>query len=580
MSSMIHTPKQFWSTYHSLTPNKERIPHILTDGTTTAESAVAKANLLNTFFASCFTHPNPCKEPPPLHSPISPPDLPCIQCSEEEVAHLLRTLKAKTSTGPDTISSQMLRNTASSIAPSLTKLFNLSLSSGTLPAEWKASNITPVYKAGDKNLVSNYRPISLLSIPFKVLERIVHNRLLHHLLSNSILSPRQFGFRPCSSTQEALLMAIHDWQRCLDLGLSSAALFLDMSKAFDKVPHHSLLLSLAKIGVSGSLLQWLENYLTNRTQRVVLSGSSSTSLPVQSGVPQGSILGPLLFIIYINSLAEVHLSPGSSLILYADDILLYRPIVNKHDHVLLQQDVDLIASWINSSGLSNPKKSTLLILSRKQVKPQLHLSINSTPIRITQSVKYLGVTITSDLKWSLHILHSCNSAKRKLGLLYRNFYQADQRTLTHLYKALVLPKLDYCSCVWDPSSSSLTAKLEAVQRFAAKLCSKQWSGDSHSLVSSLGWPSLQSRRLRQKAMLCRRIICGESIISPSPYFSPLPHINPRIHHRHSVKVPYARTAAYQHSFFLSASRLWNSLPPDMVSLSSLSFKRALLSFYD
>ena len=150
-----------------------------------------------------------------------------------------------------------------------------------------------------------------------------------------------------------------------------------MSKAFDKVPHHSLLLSLAKIGVSGSLLQWFENYLTHRTQRVVLSGSSSTSLPVQSGVPQGSILGPLLFIIYINSIAEVHFSPGSSLILYADNILLYRPIVNKHNHVLLQQDVDLIAIWINSSGLSiNPKKSTLLILSRKQLKP--HFTCLST----------------------------------------------------------------------------------------------------------------------------------------------------------------------------------------------------------
>ena len=136
------------------------------------------------------------------------------------------------------------------------------------------------------------------------------------------------------------------------------------------------------------------------------------------------------------------------------------------------------------------------------------------------------MTITSDLKWSLHILHSCNSAKRKLGLLYRNFYQADQRTLTHLYKALVLPKLDYCSCVWDPSSSSLTAKLEAVQRFAAKLCSKQWSGDSHSLVSSLGWPPLQSRRLRQKAMLCRRIICVVHHLSQPILFSSPPHKPP------------------------------------------------------
>ena len=144
----------------------------------------------------------------------------------------------------------MLRNTAHSISPSLHKLFNLSLSSGHFPSDWKSSNITPVHKGGDRRLASNYRPISL---PSKLLERIVHNRLLHHLTANSILSSRQFGFRPGSSTQEALLTATHDWQRCLDLGVSSVALFLDMSKAFDKVPHSRLLHSLQAVGVSGPL---------------------------------------------------------------------------------------------------------------------------------------------------------------------------------------------------------------------------------------------------------------------------------------------------------------------------------------
>ena len=215
----------------------------------------------------------------------------------------------------------MLRNTAFSISSSLYKLFNLSLSTGHFPTDWKSSNIIPVFKSGDKSLVSNYQPISLLT-------QVSHDRLLRHLITNLILSSRQFGFRPGSSTQEALLTAMHDWQRYLDSGISSAALFLDMSKAFDKVPHCHLLQSLVAVGVSGQLLKWFESYLSDRTQIVVLNGFSLVSLLVLSGVPQESILGPLLFIMYINSLAGLHFSPGSTAIFYTEDILLYRPLVH------------------------------------------------------------------------------------------------------------------------------------------------------------------------------------------------------------------------------------------------------------
>ena len=199
-----------------------------------------------------------------------------------------------------------------------------------------------------------------------------------------------------------------------------------------------------------------------------MSGHTSPA-PVKSGVPQGSILGPL-FIVYVNSLASLNLSPGTSIILYTDDIL-YRLISLSSDNSTLQHDVDLVSSWIESSGLAiNPTKSTLLIISRMRVEPRLSLQINSTTIPIAETVKYLGVTISSDLKWNAHILNTCNSAKRKLGLLYRNFYQADQTVLSHLY--LVLPKLDYCNSVWDPHAVTQIDRLESVQRFAAKLCTK------------------------------------------------------------------------------------------------------------
>ena len=356
LSSLIKSPKQFWSLYYSLSPNKQRIPSILSDGTTTATSVASKANLLVSHFSACFSHvtpldPDPDPDPNPDPDPDSPPTyqegLSTITCSPDEVHKLLRTMKVKTASGPDGLSSHMLRNTASAIYSPLTDLFNKSLSSGVVPFQWKLSNITPVFKGqGNPSSVSNYRPISLLSLPSKVLERIIHNHLLNYLLSNNILSPHQFGFRPGSSTQEALLYATNDWHRHMDHGLSVASVFFDLSKAFDRVPHSQLISTLANIGVSGSLLAWFRSYLSNRSQRVVLDGHSSTIHPVTSGVPQGSILGPLLFSTYLNSLTNISLSRDSTLILYTDDIVLYRPIATHSDVESLQADVDKVSNWV------------------------------------------------------------------------------------------------------------------------------------------------------------------------------------------------------------------------------------------
>ena len=522
LASLIRSPKQFWSLYHSLTPNRQRIPSTLNDGITTVVSPISKVNLLVSHFSACLSRSSHGQDCPCNSSLLDcrylETSLSTISCTSDEVYRLLRSVKVKTASGPDGISSHMLRHTAYAISPTLTKLFNASLSTGAVPSDWKVSNITPVFKGkGDPRCVMNFRPISLLSLPSKILERIVHNHLLNHLLSNDLLSSRQFGFRPSSSTQEALLFATHDWSCYLDKGLSVAAVFFDLSKAFDKVPHCQLLSALANVGVSGSLLNWFRSYLSNRSQRVVLDGYTSEVHPVTSGVPQGSILGPLLFSIYVNSLTKITLCQDFTMIMYADDIVLYKPITSSCDVGALQSDINKVAEWINNAGLClNANKSKVVVFSRKNMRPAVVVAVDSTIIPNVDSICFLGVTVSSDLKWYTHITSVCAKARQQLGIIHRTFNQANSPTLLHLYRVLVLPTLDYCSSVWDPRTSLLVNKLESVQRLAARFITNRWFTPHSSThpIHSLGLCPLKERRWRQKTMICARILKGHSIFLP------------------------------------------------------------------
>jgi len=272
LSAKVHSPKDFWPMVHKLNPNHQRIPSVLSHESLTADTPSEKANLFNKFFSSCFSQESQTSPHSPQNLSTS---LSSISCSEDEVHRLLSTYKLKTASGPDGISSTMLRNTAPAISPSLTSLFNLSLKSGVFPSDWKSSNVTPILKSGNPALVSNYRPISLLSLVSKVLERIVHNRVSKYLSANSLLSDQQFGFRAGSSTQEALLSITNDWHQLLSSNRQIGVVFFDIKKAFDSVPHSQILDSLAKFGISGPLLSWFSNYLSGRLQRVVLDNSSS-----------------------------------------------------------------------------------------------------------------------------------------------------------------------------------------------------------------------------------------------------------------------------------------------------------------
>ena len=312
-----NNPKRFWSFIKSKTKSRS-IPTEVSLDDQKASSSTDKAQLFNNFFASVFTvspdiHDNDYDERKFTDNAIS-----SLTCCKAEVEKLLVNLNVSKAYGPDGITARMLREAAPAISASLTKLFNLSIQNSQLPDDWKIGNITPVHKKGKKELVENYRPISLTSLVVKTLERLIYNRVFAFVDSNNLLSNQQYGFRPGYSCTSQLILLFHTWAKNLDERSSTDVIFLDFEKAFDSVPHDRL--KLDQYGISGELLTWFSNFLTNRYQRVVLEGCHSDLVLVRSGVPQGSILGPLLFLLYVNDIPD-HLS--STTAMFADDTLLY-----------------------------------------------------------------------------------------------------------------------------------------------------------------------------------------------------------------------------------------------------------------
>ena len=337
----------------SLHKSKSPIPTLKTTNYTCSTDS-GKANLLNTTFADFFTKD-------PLLPPLPPLLLACspdLLCSVESVSKLIDCLLNDTSPGPDAISSLLLKATASAISYPLSLLFNLSITSGFFPSAWKASIVVPIPKTSPpSDSPSDYRPISLLSLVYKLLEKHIANIIFAHLLSINLIPPNQFGFVPSWSTSDALTSACHLIFSSLDSLSSSCGVFLDLRKAFDSVSHSGLLEKRYSLDLPPNLCSWLYSYLSGRSQRVRIGTSLSNSLPVSSGVPQGSILGPLLFIIFFNDIASLSLSPSSKLFIYADDVLLLHSVICPSDITSLNLDLQIISSWLSQKSLCiNVKK--------------------------------------------------------------------------------------------------------------------------------------------------------------------------------------------------------------------------------
>ena len=536
-------------------------------------TARGKAKVLNAQYTSVFKEEDTSTIPSLGASPY--PGMTRITVTLAGVAKLLSSLNPKKAIGPDQVPTFLLKDYAEELAPILQVIFQQSLDTGMVPADWKRANVAAIYKKGDKNLASNYRPVSLTSVSCKVLEHIVFRAIMDHVDLYKILKNFQHGFRAQHSCETQLITTIEDLAKGLNDKQQLDLLILDFSKAFDVVGHQRLLRKLSHYGINGTTLTWLESWLTGRTQRVVVEGECSDETPVTSGVPQGTVLGPLMFILYIN---DISADTSSSIRLFADDCVLYRVVSNTRDAEMLQGDLSQLCGWADTWQMDfNPIKCHVLSVTRKKTPIRYPYCISGVELEHVSHHPYLGVEIAADLSWGPHLNQTIPKAQRSLNLLRHNLYGCSPQTKEMAYKALVRPVLEYASSAWDVFQANHVKRLESIQRKAARFVTNQHQCDVSvtGLIDTLGWRPLQERRLEARLCMFYKSLHGLAACPIPDYINPIATAT-RASHNQQYSIPTARLDTYKYSYFPRTIKTWNLLPSPLVSAPSIdSFKNGL-----
>ncbi len=377
-----------------------------------------------------------------------------------------------------------------------------------------------------------------------------------------------------------MLQLVRDLAQGINSSGQTDMAILDFSKAFDVVPHRRLLYKLEWYGVSGKVNNWIRSFLLNRNQRVVVDGISSTAVPVTSGVPQGSVLGPVLFLVYINDLPDC--IQNSTVRLFADDCILHRSVTTWDDVKLLQQDLDALQRWESTWLMKfNAAKCSSMSVTLKKNKINSRYTLHNTTLEVEDHSKYLGVTIQSNLQWDKHIQEKCAKAHRTLGLVQRNIRTSNRSIREQAYKSLVRPQVEYASTVWSPWHAKYKDQVEKVQRRAARYVCRDYGRMSSvsTMMNELSWESLESRRNKARLTMLYKGVHGLVEVPVSLYVTFVtPAAQRGLHHDWKILKPYSRVDVVKYSFIPATIPLWNALPPEVVSSATLdTFKSGLAS---
>ena len=543
-----------------------------------------KANALNGQFHSVFSPKSPISlkqlaqrtlqdlHDSGLNQPLRPsphPKMPEIHVSQSGIEKLLKGLNPHKAAGPDKFKPIVLQTLHKELAPILQLIYQRSLDSGKLPSIWKEANVSPIFKKGDKSDPANYRPISLTCVLCKVLEHVVASSISRHFTEQNILFDLQHGFREKRSCETQLIMLVDELAKNMQAKKQTDLILLDFSKAFDKVAHEKLLLKLHFYGIRGNTLNWIKDFLDNRSQSVLLNGSNSDSIPVSSGVPQGSVLGPILFLAYINDLPD---QVKSRVRLFADDTAMYLALDKQGDSEILQKDLESLEKWEKLWDMSfNPSKCQVIHVTRSKSPSQAIYYLHGCALESVSSAKYLGVTVSEDLSWSDHINNITKKANQTLGFIKRNIRVHNRDLKSTAYKTLVRPQLEYASTVWSPHTDQDIGKLESVQRRAARWVTRDYRQTSSvsTMLQDLNWRTLDQRRIDSRLVLLYKVTYDLVAIPASDYLIRNTRPSSR-NHSYAYRQITTLRDYYKYTFFPRTIIHWNALPPHIPVLPTLA----------
>ena len=485
------------------------LPPLLDENNKLHVENAEKANLFNDFFASQSTDISSENDISPSLPDAEIPTLNEIVITEDEVFKQLKALKINKSSGPDGIPNKILKMIAIYLKEPLTKLFNKSLAEGKYPSPWKHANIISAFKnIGSASDVRSYRPISLLSSLSKIFEKVVYNRIYDHLIFNSLLTDRQSGYRHRHGTHTQLLYLVHSLYLSLDKGRDFSIIYLDISRYFDKIWHEGLLEKCEKqCGLQGTCLSWLRSYLHNRTQSVVVENAVSKTRTINAGCPQGSVLGPLLALIYLNDLDG---TTENELFFFADDTILVKPHAHNsaEAEMSLQRDLNSIKQFGSKWAITfNSSKTTRQTFTNKRTENSPSLKFGSDAIPVVTNHKHLGLNMSTDLRFHTHIKEIIRKANSALAPLYPVASLIPRLTLNQIYMTYIRPIFDYADVVYHGNITlSDSLALEKVQNRAGRIITGAFRRTStENLLKELGWTSLSKRRDISTLIMMHRI---------------------------------------------------------------------------